>query len=73
VGFNSEVFDVREHETGEFMIRTLVLHREKNSSGILLMCMVLLKRSIKAYFRVNFCLSAREAMSRCSLVEISIL
>jgi exonuclease III len=30
VGFNSEVFDVREHEAGEFMIRTLVLHREKN-------------------------------------------
>jgi hypothetical protein len=29
VGFNSDVFDVREHETGEFMIRTLVLHREK--------------------------------------------
>jgi exonuclease III len=30
VGFKSEVFDVREHEAGEFMIRTLVLHREKN-------------------------------------------
>jgi exonuclease III len=30
VGFNSEVFDIREHEAGEFMIRTLVLHREKN-------------------------------------------
>jgi hypothetical protein len=30
VGFNSEVFDVREHEAGEFMIHTLVLHREKN-------------------------------------------
>jgi hypothetical protein len=30
VGFNPEVFDVREHETREFMIRTLVLHREKN-------------------------------------------
>jgi hypothetical protein len=30
VGFNSEVFHVREHETGEFMIRTLVLHTEKN-------------------------------------------
>jgi hypothetical protein len=29
VGFNSEVFDVRDHESGEFMIRTLVLHREK--------------------------------------------
>jgi hypothetical protein len=28
-GFNSEVFDVREQESGEFMIRTLVLHREK--------------------------------------------
>jgi hypothetical protein len=30
VGFNSEVFDVREHEAGEFMIHTLVLHRETN-------------------------------------------
>jgi hypothetical protein len=29
VGFNSEVFDVREHEPGEFIIRTLVLHRKK--------------------------------------------
>jgi hypothetical protein len=48
VGFNSEVFDVREHEAGEFMIRTLVLHREKTLSGTLLMCMGLLKRSTKA-------------------------
>jgi hypothetical protein len=30
VGFNSEVFDVRDHEAGEFMIHTLVLHKEKN-------------------------------------------
>jgi hypothetical protein len=30
VGFNSEVFDVREFEAGEFLTRTLVLHREKN-------------------------------------------
>ena len=30
VGFNYEVFDVREHGAGEFMIRTLVLHKEKN-------------------------------------------
>ena len=31
VGFNSEVFDVREFEAGEFLTRTLVLHREKKS------------------------------------------
>jgi hypothetical protein len=30
VGFNSDVFDVREFEAGEFLIRTLVLHREKS-------------------------------------------
>ena len=31
VGFNSDVFDVIEFEAGEFLIRTLVLHREKKS------------------------------------------
>jgi exonuclease III len=30
VGFNTDVFDVRENEIGEFMIRTLILHREQN-------------------------------------------
>ena len=30
VGFNTNVFDVRENEIGEFMIRTLIFHREKN-------------------------------------------
>jgi exonuclease III len=30
VGFNSEVFDAREFEPGEFLTRSLVLHREKN-------------------------------------------
>jgi hypothetical protein len=30
VGFNTDVFDVRENEIGEFMIRTLIYHREKN-------------------------------------------
>jgi hypothetical protein len=74
VGFNSEVFDVREHETGEFMIRTLVLHREKKIlSGILLTCMVLLKRRIKADLCVSFHHFAREAMFPCSLEEILIL
>jgi hypothetical protein len=47
VGFNSEVFDVREFEAGKFLIRTLVLHREKILFGILSMCMGLLKRNIK--------------------------
>jgi hypothetical protein len=74
VGFNSEVFDVREHEIGEFMIRTLVLHREKKIlPGILLTCMVLLKRRIKANSCVNFRRFAREAMFPCSLGEILIL
>ena len=27
VGFNSEVFDVSQHELGEFMTRTLVAHK----------------------------------------------
>jgi hypothetical protein len=31
VGFNSKVFDVREFEAGEFLTRTLILHREKKS------------------------------------------
>jgi exonuclease III len=30
VGFNSETFEVGEHETSEFMIRALILHKEKN-------------------------------------------
>jgi exonuclease III len=30
VGFNSDCFDVREQEVGDFMIRCLVLHKEKN-------------------------------------------
>ena len=30
VGFNTDVFDVRENEIGEFMIRTLIYRREKN-------------------------------------------
>jgi exonuclease III len=30
VGFNTDVFDVRENEIDEFMIRTLIFHREKN-------------------------------------------
>jgi hypothetical protein len=29
-GFNTNVFDVRENEIGEFMIRTLIFHKEKN-------------------------------------------
>jgi exonuclease III len=29
VGFNFEMFDVREFEAGEFLTRSLVLHREK--------------------------------------------
>jgi hypothetical protein len=31
VGFNSEVFDVREFEASDFLTLTLVLHREKKS------------------------------------------
>jgi hypothetical protein len=50
VGFNADVFDVRENEIGEFVIRTLIYHREKISSGILLMCMGLLRRKINADF-----------------------
>jgi hypothetical protein len=48
MGFNTDVFDVRENEIGEFMIRTLIFHREKISSGTLSMYMVLLRRKINA-------------------------
>jgi hypothetical protein len=68
VGFNSDVFDVREFEAGEFLIRTLVLHREKILFGILSMCMGLLKRNIKADSSVNCLQFAREVRSPCLLV-----
>jgi hypothetical protein len=29
VGFDADIFDVREKELGEFMIRILVVHKEK--------------------------------------------
>jgi hypothetical protein len=38
VGFNTNVFDVRENEIGEFMIRTLIFHREKKSYLELCQC-----------------------------------
>lgn len=48
-GFNSEVFDIREQELGEFMIRMLVFHKESGDSfGILLMSMGLPKMIIKS-------------------------
>jgi hypothetical protein len=71
VGFNSEVFDVREFEAGEFLTRSLVLHREKNLSGILLMVMGLLKKSTNPVFLVNCLQFAREVRSLCLLGVIS--
>lgn len=65
VGFNSEFFDVREQEYGDFMIRTLLLHKEKNSFGILLMCMEPLKMTTKIGSLVNFLPSALEVSSPC--------
>jgi hypothetical protein len=65
VGFNSEIFDVRGQEYGEFMIRTLILHREKNSFGNLLMCMEPLKMTTKTCSLVNFLPSALEVSSPC--------
>jgi hypothetical protein len=70
VGFNSEMFDVREFEAGEFLTRTLVLHREKNLFGISLMCMGLLRRNTNPVSSVNCLLFAREARSLCLLVVI---
>jgi hypothetical protein len=70
VGFNSDVFDVREHEAGEFMIRTLVFHREKILSGILSMSMVLLKMSTKVVSSANCLQFVREVRFPCSLVVI---
>jgi hypothetical protein len=73
VGFNTDVFDVREHKTGEFMIRTLIFHRKKISFGTLLTCMVLLRRRTKADFYVNYRLFAQEVVFLCSLEAILIL
>jgi hypothetical protein len=73
VGFNTDVFDVRENEIGEFMIHTLIFHREKISSETLLMCMVLLRRRMNADSCVNSRLFAREVVLLCSWEVILIL
>jgi hypothetical protein len=72
VGFNTDVFDVRENEIGEFMIRTLIYHREKISSGTLLMCMGLLRRRISADSSVSSRPFAREVVPLCLWAVISI-
>jgi hypothetical protein len=65
VGFNADVFDVREQEVGEFMIRVLVLHKEKASFGILFVSMVEPKMSTKIDFLLSCIPSALEVNFPC--------
>jgi hypothetical protein len=65
VGFNSDVFYVREHAAGEFMIRTLVLHKEKNFIWNFINVYGAAQNDNKTDSCVNFLPSVREVMSPC--------
>lgn len=69
VGFNSECFDVREQEVGDFMIRCLVLHKEKKFIWNFINVYGAAQEHEKTNFCANYPLFATEANTLCFWVE----
>jgi hypothetical protein len=72
VGFNADVFDVREIEMGDFMIKVLLVHKKIVLFGILLMFMVLLRMIRNKNFLLSCRLSVPNVNIPCWLVVILI-